>query len=111
MRLDDAVRLQHIQDAIRLVESFLSNRSRTDLDGDKQLQFALARAIEIVGEAASKLSHEFRDSNPEIPWPAMVGMRNRLAHAYFDLDNDVLWRTAAVSLPELAHKLASLSGK
>ena len=81
------------------------------MDVDQQLQFALARAIEIAGEAASKLSQHFRDSNPEIPWSAMIGMRNRLAHAYFELDNDVLWITATISLPELSRKLASLSGK
>lgn len=73
----------------------LWNRTQDDLDDDEQLQFALARAIEIVGEAASKLSQDFRDSHPEIPWPLIIGMRNRLVHA----------------LPELAGKLRPLLGK
>ena len=108
---DDAVRLQHMRDAILLVETFIENRSRADIDTDPQLQFALARAIEIVGEAAARLSQELRADCPNIPWAAMIGMRNRLAHAYFDLDNNVLWTTATVSLPELAEKLAPLFGK
>jgi hypothetical protein len=58
------------------------------LDIDLQLQFALARAMEIVGEAASRLSQDFRARQSDIPWPLIISMRDRLAHAYFDLDND-----------------------
>lgn len=111
MPLDDAVRLQHILDAMRSAAKFVENRTQDDLDDDEQLQFALARAIEIVGEAASKLSQDFRDSHPEIPWPLIIGMRNRLVHAYFDIDTEILWITATVSLPELAGKLRPLLGK
>jgi uncharacterized protein with HEPN domain len=108
MPLDDAVRLQHMLDAMRSAAKFLENQSRDDFSGDQQLQFALTRAIEIVGEAASKLSQDFRDSHPEIPWLLIIGIRNRVVHAYFDLDNEVLWITATVSLPDLAIKLTQL---
>ena len=64
------------------------------------LLFALVRAIEIVGEAASKVSAPTREHVP-IPWAAVIGMRNRLAHAYFDIDRDILWATVTQSLPEL----------
>ncbi|MBX9459432.1 MAG: DUF86 domain-containing protein [Rhizobium sp.] len=111
MPLDDAVRLRHIRDAMRSAEKFLQGRSREDLDSDEQLQFALVRAIEIVGEAASRLSQGFRDDHPEIPWSLIIAMRNRLIHAYFDLDNDILWITSSVSLPDLARKMSPLFGK
>lgn len=78
------------------------------MDRDEQLQVALVRAIEILGEAASKLSQDFRDEHSEIPWTLIIGMRNRLVHAYFDVDNDILWTTATVSLPELTIKLGPL---
>ena len=64
------------------------------------LLFALVRAIEIVGEAASKVSAPARECI-SIPWASVIGMRNRLAHAYFDIDRDILWATVTQSLPEL----------
>jgi uncharacterized protein with HEPN domain len=68
-------------------------------DADLMLRFALVRAIEIIGEAGSKLSPETRAAAPSIHWPAIVAMRNRLVHAYFDIDHDVLWKTATEEIP------------
>jgi uncharacterized protein with HEPN domain len=65
---------------------FIEGRSRHDLDEDLMLVFALARAVEIIGEAASKLSSEGCAELPAVPWSSIVGMRNRLIHAYFDVD-------------------------
>ena len=76
------------------------------------LLFALARCVEIVGEAASRLSTEAQASTPAIPWPAIVGMRNRLIHAYFDVDTEIVWKTVTEELPALATQLrASPLGK
>ncbi|MCB1447600.1 MAG: DUF86 domain-containing protein [Rhizobiaceae bacterium] len=72
-----------------------------DVDEEVQLRFALVRAIEIVGEAASKISPETKASLPNIPWTKIVGTRNRLAHAYFSVDHAILWNTATVAIPEL----------
>ena len=66
------------------------------------LLFAVVRAIEIIGEAASKVSEETRLSAPAIPWKAIIGMRNRVVHAYFDIDADILWKAAAEEIPALA---------
>lgn len=65
------------------------------------LLFALVRAIEIIGEAAAKVSPEARGSMPGVPWSRIVAMRNRLIHAYFDIERDVLWRTACEEIPAL----------
>jgi uncharacterized protein with HEPN domain len=70
--------------------------------------FALVRAIEIIGEAASKVSQETRDETLQIPWKAITGMRNRLIHAYFDVNLDRLWDTIAKSVPELITALEKL---
>jgi|ERR1035437_9614557 uncharacterized protein with HEPN domain len=103
----DSVRLQHMVDAIETAMGFVKGRSRRDLDGDEMLLFALMRAIEIVGEAASKLSAEGRAEVPGVPWTAIVGMRNRLVHAYFDINRDILWSTVTQALPPLLAQLKS----
>ena len=84
-------------------------RSRTDLDSDRMLLFAVVRAIEVVGEAASKLSEEFRAAHPGIPWRAIVGMRNRLIHAYFDIDTETVWETTTQELPPILNQLRELA--
>lgn len=84
---------------------FGAGRSRADLDADVMLRFALVHAITVVDEAAARTSMPTRDALPGIAWAAIIGMRNRLVHAYFDIDADVLWETVTRSLPPLAERL------
>lgn len=65
------------------------------------LLFALVRAVEIIGEAASRVSESTRAATPEVPWTQMTAMRNRLIHAYFDVDRNVVWQTAVEEIPAL----------
>jgi uncharacterized protein with HEPN domain len=88
---------------------FMAGRSRADLDTDRMLLFAVVRAIEVVGEAASKLSEEFRAAHPSIPWRAIIGMRNRLIHAYFDIDTETVWETTMQELPPILNQLRELA--
>jgi uncharacterized protein with HEPN domain len=106
---EDRVRLKHMLEAIDDASSFIVGRQRGELDSDKMLLFALVRCVEIVGEAASRLSSEVQATAPEIPWAAIVGMRNRLIHAYFDVDTEIVWKTITVELPALAAQLRSLA--
>lgn len=76
MRPDDQTRVQHMLDATRSVARFIAGRQKADLESDEMLRFALLRAIEILGEAASKISPEARQAMPGIPWREVVGMRN-----------------------------------
>lgn len=101
MKPDDGVRLRHIADALSAAIRFTEGRSREDLDKDEMLAFALLHAIQIVGESAGKVSAEFRDQHPQIPWTLITNMRHRLGHAYFDVNHDILWTTAVESVPEL----------
>jgi uncharacterized protein with HEPN domain len=105
---EDIVRLRHMLEAIDDAASFISGRTRGDLDSDKMLCYALVRCIEIVGEAAGRLSDASRSTSQEIPWPAIVGMRNRLVHAYFDVDTEIVWKTVTKELPALADQLHRL---
>ncbi len=108
MQPEDRVRIQHMIGAAESTARFLAGRQRQDLDQDEMLCFALTRAIEIIGEAASRVSHEAQAALPNVPWKEVTGMRNRLAHAYFDIDLDILWRTAREAVPDLLEKLAML---
>jgi len=105
MQANDMVRLQHMLDAAMEAQGFVSNRRREDLDDDRQLVWALVKAIEIIGEAAGQLSDEARLSLPFIPWNNIISMRNRLVHAYFDINLDILWKTVIEGLPPIIEEL------
>jgi len=105
MRPNDLIRLRHILDAAREAMGFVRHRRREDLDGDRQLVWALVKAIEIIGEAASQLSMDARKEVPGIPWEKIIGMRHRLVHAYFDINRDILWKTVRDGLPPLIAEL------
>ncbi len=105
----DQVRLRHMLEAARDAVSFVDNKTRADLDTDRMRLLALVRSIEIIGEAASRLSKEFQQAHPHIPWAVIVAMRNRLIHAYFDIDLDIVWNTVAHDLPPLIAALEALA--
>jgi uncharacterized protein with HEPN domain len=101
MRRDDAIRIRHMIEAAEACERFVSGRGRTELETNLMLRFAPVRAAEIFGEAASKVSLETREIAPSIPWREIVAMRNRLIHAYFDIDHDALWKATTEEIPTL----------
>jgi uncharacterized protein with HEPN domain len=104
-RHDDTTRLRHMLDhALEAVQMARLHR-REDLDSDRQLNLALVRLIEIVGEAAARVSEEGRARWPGIPWGGVVGLRNRLVHGYDNVDFDVLWQIIQVDLPPLIGEL------
>ncbi|MBK1724372.1 HepT-like ribonuclease domain-containing protein [Thiocystis violacea] len=105
----DRVRLRHMIDAAEDVQRFVAGRQRSELDTDRMLLFALVRAVEIIGEAASKVSDETRSVDAGIPWKAIVVMRNRLIHAYFDVDAEILWVAATMEIPALLIQLKALA--
>ena len=108
MKPDDLVRLRHMADALNAVIGFTAGRRRQDLRKDEMLTFALLHAIQIVGEAAAKISPETRKQHPQIPWPLIIGMRHRLVHDYFDVNHDILWNTATEAVPQLLEQVAPL---
>ena len=107
MSPDDRWRILHMREAAEQALSFAAGRVRQDLDTDAMLRLALTRAVEIVGEAASQVSAAGRSELDGLPWQQIVGMRNRLVHAYFDINRDILWDTVQLALPRLLHQLAA----
>jgi uncharacterized protein with HEPN domain len=108
MQKDDRVRLHHMLDAAKEAVSFVRNKSRGSLDKDRKLVLALVKAIEIIGEAAANVTKECREDLPSIPWANITGMRNRLIHAYFDINLDIIWQTVSEDLPPLIAELEKI---
>jgi len=88
--------------------NLVGKRTLEDFEADDTAVLALARLLEVLGEAASHVSQEVRSANPKIPWGDMTGTRNRLIHAYFFTDVGVIWRIATEDLPPLVVALRAL---
>jgi uncharacterized protein with HEPN domain len=96
--------IQFAQDAI----DFVRGRTYDDFVADRLLQSAVIRAVEVVGEAARRVSPTFAIDHAEIPWKAIIGTRHRLAHDYATVDLSIVWGIATVQLPQLVLLLKAL---
>src|SRR4030042_4313899 len=104
---EDRVRLRHMLDAALEIQQYVQSAKREDLNHDPKLVHSLVHLFEIVGEAATQVSDEFKEEFPEIPWFIIIGMRNRLIHAYFAIDLNVVWSTSTVDIPMLIAELGN----
>lgn len=110
MHKDDRGRIQHMLDAAKEAVELAKGKSREDFESERMLNLALVRLVEIVGEAASKVSLDYKKQNSGIPWSQIVGMRNRLIHGYDEIDFDILYETVTTELPPLIVTLESQGG-
>lgn len=97
---DDPGRLQDVLEAIDGIKRY-ADRTRAGFDADELVQAWMVRQLQIIGEALSGVSDELREANPQVPWREIVGMRNRLVHAYRYIDLDVVWSAVTQGVPEL----------
>ena len=115
MKEDDVLRvrdyLEHIELAIARIRRYLEGLNRASFLASEEKQDAVIRNIEIIGEAAQSIRRrhpEFAARHPEIPWGGVYGMRNAIAHGYFTVDLEVVWKTVCEDLPVLAEKVRAL---
>ena len=101
----DAVRLRHMLDAAHKARAFMRNRSRSELESDEMLALAVVRLLEILGEAAARVSPAVQAELPNIPWRQIIGTRNRLIHGYFNVDLDIIWTILQHDLPTCTTEL------
>jgi uncharacterized protein with HEPN domain len=108
----DSLRLQHMLDHAREAVTLVQGKTPTDLSNTRLLQLGLVRLVEIIGEAAARVSADTHAKWDSIPWDDVVGMRNKLIHGYDQVDLNILWDTVSDDLPELILKLERvLSGE
>ncbi|MDX3774707.1 DUF86 domain-containing protein [Chromatiaceae bacterium AAb-1] len=103
--------LEHMQQAAMDATIFTEGMAKEDFLEDKRTQQAVIMSLIIIGEAATKIMDNYSDfiqANPEIPWRNMRGMRNRIAHGYFDINLEVVWETIQTALPQLLRQLSSV---
>ena len=108
MRPDDACLLDMLLAAREAME-FSAGRTFPEFERDRMTQFAILKAVEIVGEAASRVSVDTKEAHPEIPWPEIIGLRNRLVHAYFEVNLKRVWETVQRDIPDLISQLEPLT--
>ena len=108
MQRDDLAYLLDMLIAAKDGVRFASEVTEQQFKQSQLYQNANIKALEIVGEAANSLSESTRDAHPEISWTAMIGMRNRLVHAYFATSLETVWDVAQNALPELIEQLTPL---
>lgn len=107
-KADESIRLRHMLEAAQKIAAFTQGRTRHDLDTDEMLTLAVVRLIEILGEAAKNISPTVQATAPAIPWRQIAGTRDRLAHAYFDVNLDIIWQVIVSDLPPLIQNLEAL---
>lgn len=105
----DLTRLRDMLDMAQRVQRLLAGKSRDRLEADDMLLgLAVIRGLEVVGEAASKVSDDLKSTHPEIPWKQITGMRNYLIHAYMSVDFDIVWDSATQSIADLLPQLEAI---
>ena len=105
---DDRISLVDMLIHAREAVDLLGEASADELKSNRVMQLALMRLVEIVGEAANRVSLTTQQRHPEIPWPLIIGMRNRIVHEYDNVNLNVLWDTITNELPPLISQLEAI---
>jgi uncharacterized protein with HEPN domain len=93
--------MRHMLDHAREAAGMIGGRTRRDLDTDRMLQLAVTHLIEVIGEAASRVTQAGREQHTEIPWNEVIGTRHRIVHGYDSVNHDIVWRILTEELPGL----------
>lgn len=104
-RHDDIITLSQMRDAIEEAVALAKGRTRANLETDRMFFLALLKLVEIVGEAASRVTEATQTAHTAIPWREIIGTRNRLIHGYDAVDYDILWNIVIADLPPLTNQL------
>lgn len=104
----DRTYIWHIQDAIARIEGYLVGVGRDDFLEKPLVQDGVLHQLQIIGEAAKRLSRSFREETAEIPWVDIAGMRDKIVHDYLGVDLDIVWQTAVRDIPALKRQIEAL---
>ncbi|HOV83109.1 MAG TPA: DUF86 domain-containing protein [Methanothrix sp.] len=100
--------LQDMIDHALKAEAFIRDKTIDDLMQDEVLLFAVARALEVIGEASKQVPASIKDQYPQVPWRSIAGMRDKIIHQYFGIDAEVLWATVKDDLPNMRLEVSNM---
>jgi uncharacterized protein with HEPN domain len=109
MKKDDSIYVGHMLDASRSIVSKVTGVKREAFDRDENLRLAIAHLIQTIGEAATRVSTDYRSAHPEVPWRAIIGMRQKIVHDYMHIDYDIVWGVGTKELERLIPLLEPLA--
>jgi len=104
----DRVLLLDMQEAIGRVLRYTEGFDEASFLREEQTIDSVVRNIQIIGEAAFRINRTFRDAHAEIEWPGIIGMRHRLVHDYFEVEERIIWRVVETKLPPLLEQLKKI---
>ena len=105
---DETVYLRHMLDAIDRIAQYVGGNDKAEFWASELLQDGIIRQLEILGEAAGRVSRETCAAHPDVPWPKITGLRHRLIHDYFEVDRNMVWRVATVDVPEVRPRVEAV---
>ena len=108
MTRDMRVYIQDILESIGAIEGYVQSNTEEQFYGNRQVQDAVIRRLEIIGEAVKNIDEEFRNRYPEIPWKKIAGLRDVLIHEYFGVNMKRVWRVIKIDLPVLKSKISRI---
>jgi uncharacterized protein with HEPN domain len=108
MYKDEWIYIGHMLDMCQLALEISANKNKVDYDNEITLRLALTHAVQVIGEAAQRVSKPFRDAHPEVPWREIIGMRHRIVHDYLNVDEDIVWQVIQDDLPPLNKTLKKI---
>lgn len=110
-RTGDKARLHHILDAINEIENYISGISFNIFSNSSEKKFATVKQLEIIGEAANKITKETKTDYPEVEWIKIIALRNILVHEYYVIDETIVWNIITADLPDLKEQIVSLKNR
>lgn len=111
MKKDTKIFLEHILESINLIEEYMQDKTKTEFLETNQLQDAVIRRIEIIGEAVKNIPDDIKEKYKDIPWRNIMGMRDILIHQYFGVDLELTWEVINNNIPELKKQISFVKKK